>query len=109
MEVQLVDTYGNSTDNKKNFRFAFFEGDVPAETYKFNSHAEIDPLFNCLDDNKNVSVYIDAREKILNICLRSDMSDGNYYTTISFTDDEYTQFMKLMKTINELPCVFVAN
>lgn len=109
MEVQLVDTYGNSTDNKKDFKCAFFEGDVPAETYKFNSHAEIDPIFNCLDDNKNVSVFINTKEKILNICLRSDMSDGNYYTTISFTNDEYTQFMKLMNTIIELPVAFVEN
>lgn len=99
MEVQLFNSQAKATDDVKNFSFVFFEGNTTVETQEFKNEDDKLPLFECVNDEKNTSVFINTQENMLNICVKADNSP--YYTTFTFEEEDYFKFLYLMKLVIE--------
>lgn len=109
MKEIIYDRQGNLTEDITKAAGALFEGNDAVESSVLIIDDEYDPNvshyvhydeFHPILGQNNISIFIDPKEKLFNILARTDNFDGKQIgTSMSFTGEEYDQFISLMKKV----------
>lgn len=102
MEVKLSTSkspdYQDCVEDVKHADYAFIEGNASvAETVVYKDGDEKDPIFECVNDDKNTSIFINHIEGLLNICIKAE--NGPYYTSLTLEGEDYYKLLNVCKLI----------